>query len=62
MRFAVGGRLFSKATMEGDMKEGILMMGQTAGLIHDIPSVAEVIERTVAEAEDIIGKMQARVG
>jgi len=62
IRFAVGGRLFSKATVEGDVKEGILMMGQTVGLIHDIPSVAEVIERSVAEAEEIIGKMQTKVG
>ena len=62
MRFAVGSRLFRKATLEGDTKDGILMMGQTVGLIHDIPTVAEVIERTVAEAEAIIKKMHAQVG
>ncbi len=62
MRFAVGGRLFRKATLDGDIKEGILMMGQTVGLIDDIPSVGELLERTVAEAEDIIKKMYAKVG
>jgi len=62
MRFAVGGRLFAKATVDGDVEEGLLMMGQTAGRIHDIPTVAEVIERTVAEAEDIIKSMQIKVG
>lgn len=62
MRFAVGGRLFRKATLDGDVKDGILMMGQTVGLINDIPTVAEVIDRTVAEAEDIIKKMNAKVG
>jgi len=33
------------------------MMGQTAGRIKDIPTVAEVIERTVKEAEKILGNM-----
>jgi len=62
MRFAVGGRLFSKATIDGDVENGLLMMGQTVGMIHDIPTVAEVIERTVAEAEEIIKKMQTKIG
>jgi len=57
MRFAVGARLFRKATIEGDPVNGILMMGQTAGRIKDIPTVAEVIERTVKEAEEILARM-----
>jgi len=51
MRFAVGSRLFRVALT--DPVNGILMMGQTAGRIKDIPTVAEVIERTVKEAEEI---------
>jgi nitronate monooxygenase len=62
MRFAVGGRLFAKATVDGDVESGLLMMGQTVGRISDIPTVAEVIERTVSEAEEIIKSMQANVG
>jgi len=57
MRFAVGSQRFRLATVEGDMKTGILMMGQAAGRIHDIPTVAEVIERTVTQAQQIIQKM-----
>lgn len=57
MRFAVGSQLFSRATIDGDPVNGILMMGQTAGRIKDIPTVAEVIERTVKEAEKILGNM-----
>jgi len=57
MRFAVGGRLFTKATVEGDTVNGILMIGQTAGRINDIPTVAEIINRTVKEAEEILGNM-----
>ncbi|UCB42639.1 MAG: nitronate monooxygenase [Dehalococcoidales bacterium] len=51
MRFAVGSRLFRTALE--DPVNGILMMGQTAGRIKDIPTVADIIERTVKEAEEI---------
>jgi len=57
MRFAVGSRLFAKATVDGDPENGILMMGQTAGRIKDIPTVDEIIERTVKEAEEILANM-----
>jgi enoyl-[acyl-carrier protein] reductase II len=57
MRFAVGGRLFAKATVEGDPVNGILMIGQTTGRIKDITTVANVIERTVKEAEEILQTM-----
>ena len=39
------------ATEEGDTKKGVLPVGQVTGLIHDEPSVAEVMERIVAEAK-----------
>lgn len=57
MRFAIGSSLFRKATVDGDPVNGILMMGQTVGRIKDIPTVAEIIERTVREAEEILAKM-----
>ena len=41
------------ATESGDTKEGILPVGQVTGLIHDVPTVKEVIERTVIEARQI---------
>ncbi len=62
MRFASGSRLFAKATVEGDPVNGILMCGQGAGRIHDIPSVAEVIQRTMFEAEQILEGMKAKFG
>jgi enoyl-[acyl-carrier protein] reductase II len=61
MRFAVGSQRFRLATREGDMKNGILMMGQAAGRIHDIPTVAEIIERTVKQAEQIMQKMDKQI-
>jgi len=41
------------ATEDGDIKKGVLPVGQSTGLMRDIPTVAEVIERTVKEAEEI---------
>jgi len=36
------------------MDYGIWSAGQTQGLIHDIPSCAELVARIVTEAESII--------
>jgi enoyl-[acyl-carrier protein] reductase II len=41
------------ATEDGDIRKGVLPVGQVTGLIRDIPTVAEAIERTVKEAEEI---------
>jgi enoyl-[acyl-carrier protein] reductase II len=62
MRFAVGSRLFRKATIDGDAQEGLLMMGQGAGRVKDIPTVAELIERTVQEAEQIMNALKIKIG
>jgi len=39
---------------EGDPHHGIWSAGMIQGLIHDIPSCAELVERIVTEAEEII--------
>jgi len=36
----------------GDLKTGMTASGQSVGLMHDIPTIAEIIQRTIAEAED----------
>lgn len=41
------------ATEDGDVARGVLPVGQITGLIRDIPTVAEAIERTVREAEAV---------
>ncbi|PKN50758.1 MAG: enoyl-ACP reductase [Deltaproteobacteria bacterium HGW-Deltaproteobacteria-13] len=38
-----------KATENGDLKDGVYLSGQVQGIIHDIPTVAKVINRTVEE-------------
>ncbi|WP_174290951.1 NAD(P)H-dependent flavin oxidoreductase [Sphingomonas bacterium] len=39
---------------EGDMAAGVFWAGQIQGLIHDIPTVAELIDRITGDAEAIV--------
>ena len=49
----VGG-LYPRIMGEGDVDAGAWSCGMVAGLIDDIPSVAELIERIMSEAERLI--------
>ena len=42
------------ALEQGDIDAGIICAGQAQGLIHDVPTVAELIRRIIAEAEKIV--------
>ncbi|UCC65442.1 MAG: enoyl-[acyl-carrier-protein] reductase FabK [Anaerolineae bacterium] len=44
------------AVEEGDMTRGSVMAGQVSGLIHDVLPVAEIIRRTLAEAQVILSQ------
>jgi nitronate monooxygenase len=50
-----------EALETGDIDHGLVWLGQVQGLIHDILTVAEVIERMVAEARAIINDRLARM-
>jgi enoyl-[acyl-carrier protein] reductase II len=50
---ANGFKAMRVATEEGDIERGVLPVGQATGLIHDEPTVAEVVARIVAEAEQV---------
>lgn len=50
-----------KAATEGNLDYGVQLIGQCQGLIHDIPTVAEVINRTVAEAQKIQQQMGSQL-
>jgi nitronate monooxygenase len=51
----VGG-VYPKIMIDGDMDAGAFSCGMVAGLIHDVPTVKELIDRIMREAEEIIGK------
>ena len=46
--------VYPKIMLEGQMDAGAWSCGMVAGLIHDIPSCKELIDRIMAEAEHII--------
>ncbi len=46
--------VYPKIMKTGDMDAGVWSCGMVAGLIHDIPSVQELIDRIMSEAEAII--------
>jgi nitronate monooxygenase len=54
IRDLVAGARGKMVYATGDADEGIWSAGQVQGLIHDIPSCAELISRIMREAETII--------
>ncbi|MGH6680061.1 MAG: NAD(P)H-dependent flavin oxidoreductase [Bradyrhizobium sp.] len=46
--------VYPKVMIEGDLDAGAWSCGMVAGLIHDIPTVKELIDRIMTEAERII--------
>ena len=58
-REAVGNRRHLMAIADGNVKEGILFAGQDCGGINDIPTVQELINRVMAEAEAAVEKVHS---
>ena len=52
--------IYPKVMTEGDMESGAWSCGMVAGLIHDVPTVKVLIDRIMAEAEQIISQRLAR--
>jgi enoyl-[acyl-carrier protein] reductase II len=51
-------KMVNAATVNGNTDFGVLPVGQSTGLIHDIPTVEEVIQRIVAQAEKVSSKVR----
>jgi NAD(P)H-dependent flavin oxidoreductase YrpB (nitropropane dioxygenase family) len=50
--------VYPRIMQQGEMDAGVWSCGMVAGLIHDIPTVRELIERIMAEAESIIERLR----
>ena len=50
------------ALVGGNLEAGILPTGQVAGLIEELPTVAELIERVMAEAEATLDRLGVTAG
>jgi len=48
------GKLAEKVYFEGDLEAGLAECGQVVGLIHDIPTCRELIDRIIKGAQDIV--------
>jgi enoyl-[acyl-carrier protein] reductase II len=60
-RMAIGFDAFKKGCTDGDVDHGVLPLGQCTGLMDDTPTVAELIDRTIAEAEAVIQRVHPGV-
>jgi NAD(P)H-dependent flavin oxidoreductase YrpB (nitropropane dioxygenase family) len=57
VRHLVAGARGREVYATGDTDHGIWWAGMTQGLIHDVPTVAELVERLMTEADAIIGRL-----
>ena len=46
--------VYPRIMQQGEMDAGVWSCGMVAGLIHDVPTVKELIDRIMAEADEII--------
>ena len=59
----VKGARGREGLLSGDTDHGVWSAGMVQGLIHDVPTVKELIDRIVSEAEEIIrGRLAGMVG
>jgi len=49
----IGGDSSRKAALQGDLEAGQAMAGEVVGLIHDIPTVKELVDKIINEAQSI---------
>jgi len=56
LKHLVGGIRGATVYEAGDPDSGIWSAGMVQGLIHDIPTCAELVARIVAQAEEIVGR------
>jgi NAD(P)H-dependent flavin oxidoreductase YrpB (nitropropane dioxygenase family) len=60
MAMAANAPMLTRATMvEGRPDVGILPTGQGVGVIEELPTVAELIARIMAEADATLGRLGA---
>lgn len=52
-QFGAASHALQAATIHGNLQEGVQFIGQCQGLIHDIPTVDDLIQRIMEEAKDV---------
>ncbi len=60
LMMAANAPMMTKAALvEGNPDVGVLPTGQVLGVVDDLPTVAELIERILAEAHDVLARLGA---
>ena len=55
--------IYPKVMMDGDMEAGAWSCGMVAGLVYDIPTCKELVDRIMAQADEIISaRMMGMIG
>jgi NAD(P)H-dependent flavin oxidoreductase YrpB (nitropropane dioxygenase family) len=49
--------LLKAAMVDGRPDLGVMASGQVVGLIDDLPSCAEVVDRVMTEADKVLGRL-----
>ena len=52
---------FRLSMEQGDLEKGVFLMGQVTGIINDTPTVSEVMERIVSQAEDVKNRISSKL-
>lgn len=55
----IGGEALQKVLFEGDIDAGVVACGPVVGLINDVPSVKQIIDRMVKQGQDIVKELNA---
>ena len=55
----ISGLNQKQAYETGDLGFGVMSVGQCVGLIHDIPSIKELIDRIMNEADEALGRLNS---
>ena len=51
--------IYPRVMQDGDVSAGAWSCGMVAGLIHDVPTVKELIDRIMSQADEIISERLA---
>jgi nitronate monooxygenase len=53
----IGADALKKVVFEGDVEAGVVACGPVAGLINDVPTVKQIIDRIVKQGQDIVKRL-----
>lgn len=60
LAMAANAPMMTKAALvDGDLGAGVLPTGQVVGAIDELPTVAELVDRVMAEADEVLGRLTA---